>query len=336
MSGLTLAHQLKRHNVSFSIFERDPDTDARSQGWALSLFGPALAEIEATMVPELGPLEQASHLTPLELPAQFVFYDITKPEMRVGVTSDDTGKIVRCNRQRLRDWLLQSIDVEFGKRLLRVEEKADKVTAHFEDGTSATGDILIGAEGTRSVVRKHILKGKDIMKPLPLGSLVGEVQLSGEAFGEQLSLAHSGQIIMDSTLASRDQCAVFAALNKVSDDGKTGDYYFILLWVDENAPKTTDESPVWTVNASKEQLAAFAREKTRSYPAHLRQLIDNVPIEGYKSLGFQLQGVELMADQLPAGRVMVIGDAAHSMTPCKFSLVQLCHSSLPKTLSPLC
>ncbi|KAI0438315.1 hypothetical protein F4803DRAFT_535541 [Xylaria telfairii] len=270
------------------------------------------------MVPELGRVEQASHLIPLDLPAQFVFYDITRPQMRVGVTSDDTGKILRCNRHRLRDWLLQGIDVKFGKRLLRVEEAGDKVTAHFEDGTSATGDILIGAEGTRSVVRNHILKGHDVMKPLPLGSLVGEVQLSGEAFAHELSLAHSGHIIMDSTLASQDQCAVFAALNKVSDDGKSGYYYFILLWVDDNAPNTTDENPVWTVGASQEQLAAFAREKTRSYPAHLRQLIDSVPVEGYKSPGFQLQSVKLTADQLPAGRVMVIGDAAHSMTPCKF------------------
>ncbi|KAI8630254.1 hypothetical protein F5Y19DRAFT_464114 [Xylariaceae sp. FL1651] len=315
MSGLTLAHQLKKHNISFSVYERDPDNDARSQGWALSLFGSALAELETSMAPELGPVEQASHLTPLDLPAQFVFYDITRPGMRVGVVSDDTGKIIRCNRQRLRDWLLQDIDVQFGKRLVDVTEDSEKITVHFQDGTSQTGDILIGAEGTRSVVRKHILKGQDVMKPLPLGSLVGEVQLSDDEFARQLSLAHSGYIIMDPTLASDEQCAVFAALNKVSEDGKTGFYYFILLWVDNNAPTTTDENPVWTIGASQEQLAAFAREKTRSYPSHLRDLIDKVPVEGYRSPGFQLQGVQLNASQLPAGKIMVIGDAAHSMTP---------------------
>jgi 2-polyprenyl-6-methoxyphenol hydroxylase-like FAD-dependent oxidoreductase len=110
---------------------------------------------------------------------------------------------------------------------------------------------------------------------------------------------------------------VFAALNRVSEDGKTGFYYFILFWVDRNAPNTTDENPVWTIGASQEQLGAFAREKTRSYPNHLRELVDKVPIEGYRSPGFQLQGVQLDANQLPAGKVMVIGDAAHSMTPCK-------------------
>ncbi|ORY56607.1 uncharacterized protein BCR38DRAFT_414361 [Pseudomassariella vexata] len=316
MSGLTLAHQLRKNNISFSIFERDPTTDSRTQGWALSLFGPALADLEASMpLGELGPVDKTSHLLPLGLPAQFVFYDITRPEQRLGVISDDSGKIVRANRQRLRDWLLQGINVQLGKRLVRVDEDDDQVTVHFADGTSESGDILVGAEGTRSVVRNHILRGQDVMKPLALGSLVGEVELSGDDFAHQLTLAHSGYIVMNSTLGSDDQSAVFAALNKVSDDGKTGYYYFILLWVDKQAPNTTDDNPTWTVGASQEELAAFAREKTQAYPDHLRVLVDKVPVGGYRSPGFQLQGVQLTADQLPAGKVMVIGDAAHSMTP---------------------
>ena len=317
MSGLTLAHQLKKNNISFSIFERDPTSDARAQGWALSLFGTALADLEASMPEELGPVDQTSHLLPLDLPAQFVFYDVTRPGMRVGVKSDETGKIVRANRKRLRNWLLQGIDVKYGKHLTKIEETDEKVTVHFEDGSWETGDFLVGAEGTRSVVRKHILHGQDVMRPLALGSLVGEIELSGEEFAAQRALAHSGYIVMNSTLGSDDQSAVFGALNKVSEDGNTGYYYFILLWVDRNAPLTTETNPNWTVGASKEQLAAFAREKTRSYPDHLRVLVDKVPVEGYSSPGFQLQGVQLTAEQLPAGKIIVIGDAAHSMTPCK-------------------
>lgn len=317
MSGLTLAYQLKQNNITFEIFERDPDSESRAQGWALSLFGQALSDLEATMPAELGPVDQTSHLLPLELPAQFVFYDVARPGMRVGVKSDETGKIIRAHRQRLRNWLLQGLDVPFGKRLMRVDEREVKVAVHFEDGTSASGDILVGAEGTRSVVRQHILKGQDVMKPLALGSIVGEVALSGDDFASQLKLAHSGYIVMNSTLGSDDQSAIFGALNKVSADGKTGYYYYILLWVDKQAPVTDDRNPSWTVGATPEQLAAFAREKTKGYPDHLRLLVDKVPVKGYKSPGFQLQGVQLEAHQLPADRVLVIGDAAHSMTPCK-------------------
>lgn len=41
----------------------------------------------------------------------------------------------------------------YGKNLVRVEEGADAVTAHFDDGTAASGDLLIGADGLFSAVR---------------------------------------------------------------------------------------------------------------------------------------------------------------------------------------
>ncbi|KAH8703678.1 putative monooxygenase [Talaromyces proteolyticus] len=314
MSGLTLAQQLKKNNISFTVFERDLNDDSRGQGWALSLFGEALDLMRALMPSELGPVERTSALFPLELPPQFAFYDITRPDFRVGVVVDDTLKAVRANRRRLRDWLMQNIDVKFNKRLLRVEEHGDKVTAYFEDGTSATGDFLVGAEGTRSVVRKHLLQGQDVMKPLPVGSIFGETSLSDDDFSQQLTLSHSNYIVMDSRLPPDQQAVIFGALNRVSPDGKTGYYYYILLWVDHQAPTDAGEKR-WFESASKEQLAAFAREKTKGFPDNLRSLVDRIPIEGYNAPGFQLQGVELELEQLPAGRVLLIGDAAHSMAP---------------------
>ncbi|WP_406477738.1 FAD-dependent monooxygenase [Streptomyces platensis] len=44
----------------------------------------------------------------------------------------------------------------YGKRLVAAEETPEGVTAHFADGTSATADILIGADGIRSTVRTVI------------------------------------------------------------------------------------------------------------------------------------------------------------------------------------
>ncbi|KAI8303595.1 putative FAD-dependent monooxygenase [Colletotrichum sp. SAR11_59] len=227
LSGLTLAQILRKNNISFSIFERDSRADARAQGWAIALHAPMLAEISASMPADLGPIEQTNHLGPLDhIPAQFVFYDVSKPDWRVGVTDDESGKIVRANRQRLRVWLLQHLHVQYNQRLVRVEERDDKVVAHFEDGSSETGDILVGAEGSRSLVRRHILGGQEIMKPLPVG----------------------------------------------------GKY-------------------------------------TKQYPDDLRVLVDKVPVERYRQPGIVLQSVELTADQLPAGRITLAGDAAHSMTP---------------------
>src|SRR5262245_35769937 len=47
----------------------------------------------------------------------------------------------------------RGIRTEFGKRLVSVTEAPDSITAHFADGTTATADVLIGADGIRSTVR---------------------------------------------------------------------------------------------------------------------------------------------------------------------------------------
>src|SRR5207253_2662940 len=52
--------------------------------------------------------------------------------------------------------IAQGIRFEHGKRLVAAREMADSITATFEDGTSATADIVIGADGIHSTVRKLI------------------------------------------------------------------------------------------------------------------------------------------------------------------------------------
>ena len=45
--------------------------------------------------------------------------------------------------------------VQAGKRLAGFTQDAAGVTAHFADGTTAQGDVLVGADGIHSVVRRH-------------------------------------------------------------------------------------------------------------------------------------------------------------------------------------
>jgi 2-polyprenyl-6-methoxyphenol hydroxylase-like FAD-dependent oxidoreductase len=44
----------------------------------------------------------------------------------------------------------------YGKRLVGVEERTGGITARFEDGTEATADVLVGADGVRSTMR-HLI-----------------------------------------------------------------------------------------------------------------------------------------------------------------------------------
>jgi len=50
----------------------------------------------------------------------------------------------------------RGIRSEHGKRLVDVADAGEAVTAHFADGTQASADVLIGADGIRSTVRSLI------------------------------------------------------------------------------------------------------------------------------------------------------------------------------------
>lgn len=62
------------------------------------------------------------------------------------------------NRLTLREILLAGADVRFGKTFTHYSPAADgRVAAHFADGTSVAGDLLAGADGTGSAVRRQLV-----------------------------------------------------------------------------------------------------------------------------------------------------------------------------------
>ncbi|RIB04645.1 hypothetical protein C2G38_2120230, partial [Gigaspora rosea] len=58
-------------------------------------------------------------------------------------------------RNVLREVLLEGIDIQRGKKCVGYEESDDGVWALFADGTREFGDLLIGADGINSPIRKQ-------------------------------------------------------------------------------------------------------------------------------------------------------------------------------------
>jgi 2-polyprenyl-6-methoxyphenol hydroxylase-like FAD-dependent oxidoreductase len=84
------------------------------------------------------------------------------------ITLDHSGKVIgeRSHPQILTAWgrlyslLRQAFPASqyvSGKILNSIEQTDDKVTAHFTDGSTAEGDLLVGADGFRSTVRAQFL-----------------------------------------------------------------------------------------------------------------------------------------------------------------------------------
>lgn len=65
----------------------------------------------------------------------------------------DRGALHRILRERADR---AGVRIHDGKKLIRVDEGTDGVTAHFADGGSASADVLIGADGVHSMVRRLI------------------------------------------------------------------------------------------------------------------------------------------------------------------------------------
>lgn len=153
IAGLTTAIALEQQGIETSLFEAQPKLSVAGAGiWmatnAMQVFerlGMA-ADIKERGMP-LDRIEVADYkLKPIQSTLQLLFVK----QYGFSVTS--------ILRTRLRDTLVEHYGkpIHTGKRLARVLDDGQLVTAYFEDGSSVSGDILIGADGIHSVVRQEV------------------------------------------------------------------------------------------------------------------------------------------------------------------------------------
>jgi 2-polyprenyl-6-methoxyphenol hydroxylase-like FAD-dependent oxidoreductase len=68
------------------------------------------------------------------------------------------------HRLTLREILLTDLlgDVQFGRECVGYEENRDGVIVHFADGSYVEGDLLVGADGTGSAIRRQLIPDAEI------------------------------------------------------------------------------------------------------------------------------------------------------------------------------
>ncbi|KAL8931748.1 MAG: hypothetical protein Q9211_006758 [Gyalolechia sp. 1 TL-2023] len=306
LGGLGLAQCLRKQGISFDIFERDESPDSRFQGWAIGLHT-IINDLASSFPEDLGDLKEATdHLQPLDLPAQIGLY-FPGMKGRLGVQHTPEAPIVRAERRRLRDWLATNLPIQWAKRVQLIEHDDDGVSVYFEDGTSAKGDILVGADGIKSIVRTHLLQtaSSSLLKLVPLAAIVGEITLSGAEFTRQLALGHSAYIFASPDLGFFS----FAGLHHVHASGLSGAHYWMYMQPDA-AVASPDH---WLRSATQAEKLAYVQGAVKKMPAKLQEIFQLTKPEGIKKDPHIWQDLEL--GSLPACRVVLVGDAAHAMTP---------------------
>ena len=180
----------------------------------------------------------------------------------------------------------QGIEFEYGKRLIGVAEGVADISAQFADGSSSTGDVLIGTDGIHSTVRKLIDPHAPVPKHVPLLN-----------FGA----------IADIAVPARPDAMYFVFGERgffgywLQPDGRTA-------WF-SNLPHAAPMSSAQARAISPDDWLRTLRERyVRDEPA--RVLLENTLAKNLVALG----SMEVMPN-LPhwhRGRMVLVGDSAHA------------------------
>jgi 2-polyprenyl-6-methoxyphenol hydroxylase-like FAD-dependent oxidoreductase len=159
--GLCLAQGLKKDGVAVQVFERDRTPTSRLQGYRLSI-----SEIGSRALRDCLPAAVFEKLTEnAAQPSKAVtFFDHRLNRLlAINLPHHDRRDIEAerpVNRKTLRQILLEGLDdiVQFDKEFVAFDPASGGAAeAHFADGSTAVGDVIVGADGASSHVRSLLL-----------------------------------------------------------------------------------------------------------------------------------------------------------------------------------
>ncbi|MGK5638258.1 FAD-dependent oxidoreductase [Streptomyces sp. URMC 126] len=181
--GMALAHGLKRAGISFAVYEREATRSTGLHGYRVGINPDGSRALRYLLPPDLFDTFVA---TCARSPKYFSFLtEDLKPSLTLDIVQSDdpVNNEKSVSRMTLRQVLLTGIEdeVHFGKTFTHYEKEADgRVTAYFDDGTNATGDLLVAADGSNSRVRRQYLPHSQV-KDANIISITAKVPITQES-----------------------------------------------------------------------------------------------------------------------------------------------------------
>jgi len=323
IGGLTLAQGLKRAGISAAVYERDRTPTDRLQGYRVHVSPTGGVALHECLPPHLFEIFDRTCGAPNSAVRFFT------EQMRLLLAFDRdlvTGvDPVACHRSAsritLRQVLLAELDgVHFGKTFMRYEERGGRIVAHFEDGSRAEGDVLVAADGGGSRIRRQFLPAAQRVE-------TGVIGIAGKIF---LDTARDqiARPLLDgiSLVAARGGLGLFVAIQEMSGSPIAG--------IGGNEPSLSGTGNLyenersylmWALSANRQKfglagveaadssaLAEAAARTMVGWTPTLRNLIGLTDPTTISCLPIR---TSVPIAPWRTGRITLIGDAIHSMTP---------------------
>ncbi|BBT47587.1 FAD-dependent urate hydroxylase HpxO [Acinetobacter baumannii] len=174
--------------------------------------------------------------------------------------------------------------IYLGKKMVGLEDKADFVEVHFADGSSTQADLLIGADGTHSMTRAYVLGQQVQRRYAGYVNWNGLVEISEDLAPAQQWTTYVGE-------------GKRASLMPVAD----GRFYFFL---DVPLPAGLENN--------RDEYKKLLKQYFVDWCQPVQQLIER--LDPQKTNRVEIHDIEPFT-QFYKGRVVILGDAAHSTTP---------------------
>jgi len=329
LGGLCLTQSLRKSDIQVEVFERHSSPWDRPQGYRLHLEADALNALREVLPPDPHRLFEATAMRTKP------FTTILKTDLSVAKrTATDDGQDAQywpefvgdeklhCNVDRgtLREITLLGLETccHFDKKLTSYESTVDGVVARFEDGTSATGDVLIGADGIRSIVRKKRAPQLTVMDagvqaiygrvPYDLASKV----LPAEALEDIFSIGFDDRKLFLGIGAVRFPTRPDGAAKEILSSGSLQPRDNYVVCIVGGRHELFPQSHAELRSATPNDLQAVAVKMLEGWPEKARQFVAVGESESFFVVGMYTSVPGVLDSPT---NVTLLGDAVHAMTP---------------------
>jgi 2-polyprenyl-6-methoxyphenol hydroxylase-like FAD-dependent oxidoreductase len=325
LGGLCLAQGLLKAGVDVMVYERDAQLAGRRQGYRLHVDARAGLALEQCLPP--------GSLAVFQATCSEASTRLTVVSERLRVLSEQHRTTdadpyasatlsTSVNRQTLREVLAAGLDgrLVFGCELTGYElagqgDGRGGVRLHFADGRQAEADLLVGADGVGSAVRRQYLPAaapadtgkRCVYGTIPLGP--GEADRLPSALRDGFTAVIGGQVGMATGVVRFRQRPEQAAPWL----SPAGDY---LMWAVAGDGRRFGVADERLTAMSPAELHALTARLIRSWHPDLRALHARAAVDETFLVRIRTSPP---VPPWPPSRVTVLGDAIHAMSPARGS-----------------